>query len=86
MSVLPYLAGESFARENNTRDVDSDVEENRKTCTIMLGLGIAQCLGSFVIGKIVTRFGNKTAVHFNFCACLAALIITALVTHFYYVF
>ncbi len=85
MSVLPFLAGESWARETGVRDEDVDVEENRKTCIVMLGLGIAQSIGSWIIGRVVTRLGQRTVVHLNFASCIVALGVAAYVTKSFYV-
>ena len=85
MSVLPYLAGESWARENNMHNEEVSVEENQKTCTVMLGLGIAQCICSFIVGRLVAKVAKTTVIHFNFITAVVAILYTAFTSTVYYV-
>ena len=82
MSVMPDLAGESVYREKNKQnwEDEDELECNIKTCVTMLGLGIGQCIGAWVCGKIGEKMGKRTTLHVNFFVCAASLVVTVFVT------
>ncbi len=87
LSVLPSLAGKSWVWENYDQPTppsdDDAVLMNQKTCLAMLGLGIAQCITCYTMGKLSSSLKKPTIVHISFVMSAVAIAAALLVTKYY---
>ena len=81
MSVLPDMAGESVFREKNKErwEDEDELDCNLKTCVTMLGLGIGQCIGAWVCGKLGEKLGKRSTLHVNFILSSVSLVMAIIV-------
>ncbi len=86
--MLPSLAGKSWILETygeRKLSPDEEVEKNRMTCLAMLAFGVSRCITAILMGRLLTKFGNKIIIHTNFFSAAVAIIIAWVVTKYSYV-